>query len=107
MPAIFDLLYREYCCARLVEMRKQLLISPPEMHEARGAPCEAKGDRGASPVGGSETTGPPRAFSQPYHFTRGGHARFSFTPKCAIEPSSNSKPPTISLPMSAYRVDRK
>jgi hypothetical protein len=28
MPAIFDLLYREYCRARLTEMRKQLLISP-------------------------------------------------------------------------------
>ena len=26
MPAIFDLLYREYCRARLTEMRKQLLI---------------------------------------------------------------------------------
>jgi len=27
MPAIFDLLYREYCRARLAEMRKQLLIT--------------------------------------------------------------------------------
>ena len=27
MPAIFDLLYREYCRARLAEMREQLLIS--------------------------------------------------------------------------------
>jgi hypothetical protein len=27
MPAIFDLLYREYCRARLAEMRKQLLLS--------------------------------------------------------------------------------
>ena len=26
MPAIFDVLYREYCRARLAEMRKQLLI---------------------------------------------------------------------------------
>ncbi len=26
MPAILDLLYREYCRARLAEMRKQLLI---------------------------------------------------------------------------------
>jgi hypothetical protein len=33
MPAIFDLLYREYCRARLTEMRKQLLIQP-EKHEA-------------------------------------------------------------------------
>jgi hypothetical protein len=28
MPTIFDFLYREYCRARLAEMRKQLLISP-------------------------------------------------------------------------------
>ena len=27
MPAILDLLYREYCRARLAEMRQQLLIS--------------------------------------------------------------------------------
>jgi hypothetical protein len=27
MPAIFDLLYFEYCRARLAEMRKQLLIA--------------------------------------------------------------------------------
>jgi hypothetical protein len=32
MPAIFDFLYREYCRARLAEMRKQLLISA-EGHE--------------------------------------------------------------------------
>jgi hypothetical protein len=31
MPAIFDLLYREYCRARLAEMRKQLLISPERL----------------------------------------------------------------------------
>ena len=30
MPAIFDLLYREYCRACLAEMRKQLLISRAE-----------------------------------------------------------------------------
>ncbi|MGY4284909.1 hypothetical protein ACVWXO_004129 [Bradyrhizobium sp. LM2.7] len=36
MPAIFDLLYREYCRARLAEMRKQLLIAgqSPEVLEA-------------------------------------------------------------------------
>jgi hypothetical protein len=33
MPAIFDLLYREYCRARLAEMRKQLLLRT-ESHEA-------------------------------------------------------------------------
>ena len=27
MSVIFDLLYREYCRARLAEMRKQLLVS--------------------------------------------------------------------------------
>ena len=27
MPAIFDFLYREYCRARLAEMRKQLLLT--------------------------------------------------------------------------------
>ena len=28
MPAILDLLYREYCRARLAEMRKQLFLQP-------------------------------------------------------------------------------
>ncbi len=28
MPTIFDLLYHEYCRARLTEMRKQLLLWP-------------------------------------------------------------------------------
>jgi hypothetical protein len=41
MPAIFDLLYREYCRARLAEMRKQLLISP-ERHEVPEVICDAK-----------------------------------------------------------------
>jgi hypothetical protein len=41
MPAIFDLLYREYCRARLAEMRKQLLISP-ERYEVPEAICDAK-----------------------------------------------------------------
>jgi hypothetical protein len=30
MSAILDLLYREYCRARLTEMRKQLLLSVPD-----------------------------------------------------------------------------
>ncbi len=55
MPAIFDLLYREYCRARLAEMRKQLLISP-DRHEVPEALCDAKNAVDASPVGGSETT---------------------------------------------------
>lgn len=29
MPTIFDMIYREYCRARLAEMRKQLLIPRP------------------------------------------------------------------------------
>ena len=39
MPAIFDLLYFEYCRARLAEMRKQLLIagkSPEALQEESG-----------------------------------------------------------------------
>ena len=40
MPAIFDILYREYCRARLAEMRKQLLISP-ERHKVPEAICDA------------------------------------------------------------------
>ena len=55
MPAIFDLLYREYCRARLAEMRKQLLISP-ERHEVPEAFCDAKDGVRAYPAGGSETT---------------------------------------------------
>src|SRR5258708_16804117 len=60
MPAIFDLLYREYCRARLAEMRKQLLISP-ERHEAPEAICDAKDAVGASPashVSGGRSDGP-------------------------------------------------
>ena len=49
MPAIFDFLYREYCRARLAEMRKQLLISP-ERHEVPEAICDAKEAVGASPT---------------------------------------------------------
>jgi len=41
MPAILDLIYREYCRARLVEMRRQLLISP-ERHEVPEAICDAR-----------------------------------------------------------------
>ena len=51
MPAIFDLLYREYCRARLAEMRKQLLISP-KRHEIPEASCDAKDGVG----GRSDTT---------------------------------------------------
>jgi len=47
MPAIFDILYREYCRARLAEMRKQLLISP-ERHEIPEEICDAKDTVGAA-----------------------------------------------------------
>lgn len=40
MPAIFDLLYREYCRARLAEMRKQLLITG-QSPEILQADCDA------------------------------------------------------------------
>jgi hypothetical protein len=39
MPTILDLLYREYCRARLAEMRKQLLITA-ERSEALEAHCQ-------------------------------------------------------------------
>jgi len=60
MPAIFDLLYREYCRARLAEMRKQLLISP-ERHEVPEAICDARdavGVGSASHVDSGETAPP-------------------------------------------------
>ncbi|MEH2691771.1 hypothetical protein JEY62_14360 [Bradyrhizobium diazoefficiens] len=42
MPAIFDLLYREYCRARLAEMRKQLLIAreTPQVLQADYDPAD-------------------------------------------------------------------
>ena len=48
MPVIFDLLYREYCRARLAEMRKQLLLWPgtpvvPEENCEAGHPDDADG----------------------------------------------------------------
>jgi len=53
MPTIFDLLYREYCRARLAEMRTQLQISP-KRHQIPEAFCDAK-DVGAHPADGSDT----------------------------------------------------
>jgi len=53
MPTIFDLLYREFCRARLAEMRKQLLISS-KRHQVPEAFCDAK-DVGAHPADGSDT----------------------------------------------------
>ncbi|MEZ2142530.1 hypothetical protein AAE026_09500 [Bradyrhizobium sp. DN5] len=46
MPTIFDMLYREYCRARLAEMRKQLLISAKrsEALEAHYPPADQGDD---------------------------------------------------------------
>jgi hypothetical protein len=45
MPMIFDALYREFCRARLAEMRKQLLLWPgpavPEENCEAGHPDDA------------------------------------------------------------------
>lgn len=59
MPTILDLLYREYCRARLAEMRKQLLIAaersealeaachPADLADDDGTNAHRKTDRGA------------------------------------------------------------
>jgi len=44
MPAILDLLYREYCRARLAEMRKQLLIAAQRSETREAAHHPAKQD---------------------------------------------------------------
>jgi hypothetical protein len=61
MPAVFDILYYEYCRARLAEMRKQLLIRP-ESHEVSEANCDDSrpdftADRGSSPGDSQRKTG--------------------------------------------------
>jgi hypothetical protein len=57
MPTIIDRLYREYCRARLAEMRKQLLIRP-ESQELPEANCDVSQPNGAADRGGNrnETT---------------------------------------------------
>jgi hypothetical protein len=62
MPAIFDILYREYCRARLAEMRKQLLISP-ERHEVPGAICDANDAVGTSEASQVSGGGAAKSFS--------------------------------------------
>ena len=61
MPALFDLLYREYCRARLAEMRKQLLISR-DRHEVTEAFCDAKDRVDAYPFGDGEIITQHEAF---------------------------------------------
>jgi hypothetical protein len=63
MSSIFDLLYREYCRARLAEMRKQLLIPAAgdeilKAHLDAGDPA-APGDRGSSLGRGTATKEAP------------------------------------------------
>ncbi len=47
MLALFDFLYREYCHARLAEMRKQLLLWPGR-HEVPEANCVTSNPDGAA-----------------------------------------------------------
>jgi hypothetical protein len=51
MPVILDLLYREYCRARLAEMRKQLLI-PIASDETPGTNWDASDPAGPGDRGG-------------------------------------------------------
>jgi hypothetical protein len=58
MPIIFDVLYREFCRARLAEMRKQLRLWPgtpvvPEQNCEASHPDHA-GDRGIGPGSSQE-----------------------------------------------------
>ena len=62
MSAIFDLLYREYCRARLAEMRKQLLLQD-ESHE----PPEAIGDAGYCAAEAGSRSGEPQHEARPRH----------------------------------------
>ena len=56
MSTIFDLLYREYCCARLAEMRKQLLI-PVASDEILEAPWDTGDPAGAHDQGSDRSDG--------------------------------------------------
>ena len=47
MPTIFDFLYREYCRARLAEMRKQLLLVSAESHKDT-ANCDVSNPGGSA-----------------------------------------------------------
>jgi len=85
MPTIFDLLYREYCRARLAEMRKQLLIQP-ESHEVSEANCDASrpecaADQGSSRLGDSRR--------------EAGHRRLLRRPKIKPELAWWSHRPTL------------
>jgi hypothetical protein len=47
MPHIFDFLYREYCRARLVEMRRQLFLIQTNSPEVAEANCSVSPSDGA------------------------------------------------------------
>ena len=49
MPAIFNLLYREYCRARLAEMRKQLFIAK-QNPEGVEVDCDRARQRGVDTI---------------------------------------------------------
>jgi hypothetical protein len=56
MPTIFDFLYREYCLARLAEMRKHLLmVSGPAVSEAD---CDVSHLSGSDNGVGDDRTAP-------------------------------------------------
>ena len=50
MPTIFDLLYREYCRARLVDMRKQLWLWPSS-HDVPQPNCDTEDPDSAADPG--------------------------------------------------------
>ena len=61
MPAMFDVLYREYCRARLAEMRKQLLLVSAKSHQAP-ANCDVShlgGSAGRDGGSGDDRTATP------------------------------------------------
>jgi hypothetical protein len=64
MPAIFEVLYREYCRARLAEMRNQLLVKR-EFPEANGDAGDSTGAADpASNVGDGSTASSATATAQ-------------------------------------------
>jgi hypothetical protein len=52
MPAIFELLYKEFCRARLAEMRKQLLLTGkhPELLQAAEDPSDPEAPATSTPA---------------------------------------------------------
>jgi hypothetical protein len=61
MPTIFDFLYREYCRARLAEMRKQLLLVSAESHQI---PANGDVSRLGGPAGPDSGFGDDRTATQ-------------------------------------------